>query len=288
MRRGGAVWRALAASCVLILCAVPAKAVAAHGLVTGFVDAENLYGSADPSVRATWLNRTVESGAGIVRLHVFWSVVAGATPPPDPMNPASGSYEFSATDRAVRDAEARGLSVLAHGHRSAGLGGGPGAPRPPLRQEAGSPIPPVLADFMRAVAARYSGGFDPAGPDPTLPPVQALQVWNEPNLSGQLSPQSEGTTAISPGYYREMLNASYGAVKAVDPQNARRHRRDRSLWRSSRWQPGEAGGVLATDALRDGREEEAQEEAQGQTRRQGRRLPGEFRRARPPPDQHKC
>ena len=71
---------------------------------------------------------------------------------------------------------------------------------------------------MRAVAARYSGGFDPPGPAPTLPAVQALQVWNEPNLSGQLSPQYEGTTAISPGYYREMLNASYAAVKAVDPQ----------------------------------------------------------------------
>ena len=72
---------------------------------------------------------------------------------------------------------------------------------------------------MRAVAARYSGGFDPdgGGPAPTLPAVQALQVWNEPNLSGNLTPQYEGTTAISPGYYREMLNASYAAVKAVAP-----------------------------------------------------------------------
>ena len=92
-----------------------------------------------------------------------------------------------------------------------------GAPAP-LPAGTWKPNPSDLADFMRAVAARYSGGFDPAGPAPTLPPVQALQVWNEPNLSGQLSPQSEGTTAISPGYYREMLNASYAAVKAVDPQ----------------------------------------------------------------------
>ena len=118
----------VAASCVLILCAVPAKAVAAQGLVTGFVDAESLYGSADPSVRATWLNRTVESGAGIVRLHVFWSVVAGATPPPDPTNPASGSYEFSATDRAVRDAEAGGLSVLLTVTGAPAWAEGPGRP----------------------------------------------------------------------------------------------------------------------------------------------------------------
>ena len=71
---------------------------------------------------------------------------------------------------------------------------------------------------MRAVAARYSGGFDPDGPGPaTLPAVQALQVWNEPNLSGLSTPQYEGTTAVSPGHYREMLNAAYAAVKAVDP-----------------------------------------------------------------------
>src|SRR4051812_24344685 len=109
MRRR-AVRRAVAATCLLLLCVLPPEAVAAHGLVTGFVDADNLYGSADPTVRATWLNRTVDSRAGIVRLHVFWSAVA--TPPPDPTNPGSGSYDFAATDRAVRDAEARGLSVL--------------------------------------------------------------------------------------------------------------------------------------------------------------------------------
>ena len=55
------------------------------------------------------------------------------------------------------------------------------------------------------------------GPAPPLPAVQALQVWNEPNLSQYLAPQYQGPTAVSPGQYREMLNASYAAVKAVDP-----------------------------------------------------------------------
>src|SRR4051794_20757286 len=165
MRRRGAVRRAIVASCVLLSCVVPAKAVAAHGLVTGFVDAENLYGSADPAERATWLNRTVESGAGIVRLHVIWANVAGATPPPDASNPGSGSYDFSLTDRAVRDAEARGLAVLltvtgapswAEGSGRSGLAS-PGSWRP---------SPTALADFMRAIAGRYSGGFDPDGGGP--------------------------------------------------------------------------------------------------------------------------
>ena len=217
MRWGGLVQRSILAIGLSVLCVLPADASAKRVLETGFVDAGGLYESPDAGERATWLDRSVDAGAGIVRLHVFWAAVAGATPPPDPTNPGGGSYEFSATDRAVRDAESRGLSVLLTVTGAPAWAEGPGrlssAP-------AGSwkPNPSDLAAFMRAVAARYSGGFDPPGPDPMLPPVQALQVWNEPNLSGQLSPQYDGTTAISPGYYREMLNASYGAVKAVAPR----------------------------------------------------------------------
>ena len=120
--------------------------------------------------------------------------------------------------------------------------------------------------------------------------MQALQVWNEPNLSGQLSPQSEGTTAISPGYYREMLNASYAAVKAVDPQMlvvtagtapygdppGGNRVRPVEFWQQT---------LCATAGKKKHKKKQTKRR---QTRRQGRRLPGEFRRARPPPDQHKC
>ena len=49
---------------------------------------------------------------------------------------------------------------------------------------------------MQAVAARYSGGFDPdgAGGEPPLPAVQALEVWNEPNSSDWINPQFQGKT----------------------------------------------------------------------------------------------
>src|SRR5512132_3918062 len=89
----------------------PVVAPAKHGLVTGFVGGNALY-SADPAERATWLDQAVESRAGIVRLGVGWAGVAGPQPPLDPSNPASASYDFSAIDAAVRDAEARGLTVL--------------------------------------------------------------------------------------------------------------------------------------------------------------------------------
>jgi hypothetical protein len=208
---------AIVATCVLVVCALPAGASAKRGLETGFVDSGGLYESPDAGERATWFDRSVDAGAGIVRLHVFWAAVAGATRPPDPTNPGAGSYDFSATDRAVRDAKSRGLSVLLTVTGAPVWAEGPGRPSS-APQGSWKPNPSDLADFTRAVAARYSGSFDPPGPDPTLPPVKALQVWNEPNLSGYLSPQYEGTTAISPGYYREMLNVSYGAVKAVAPR----------------------------------------------------------------------
>ena len=83
-----------------------------------------------------------------------------------------------------------------------------------------NPSPSALGDFMRAVASRYSGNFDPdgAGPQPTLPAIQELQIWNEPNLDLFLTPQFQGGTPVSPDHYREMLNAAYDGIKAVNPK----------------------------------------------------------------------
>jgi hypothetical protein len=72
---------------------------------------------------------------------------------------------------------------------------------------------------MHALAVRYSGGFDPdgAGGSPALPAIQAIQVWNEQNLPVYLTPQYQGDTPFAPDHYRQMLNASYSAIKAVNP-----------------------------------------------------------------------
>ena len=142
-----------------------------------------------------------------------------AISPPDPTNPGSASYDFSGIDAAVRDAEARGLIVLLNIHSAPAWAEGPGRP-PSAAPGTWNPSPSDLADFLRAVASRYSGGFDPdgLGPAPQLPAVQALQVWNEPNFPSYLTPQYQGGTALSPAHYREMLNTAYAAVKAVDPK----------------------------------------------------------------------
>ena len=117
----------------------------------------------------------MKAGAGIVRLDFYWSAIAaGPTPPVDPSNPGSASYDFSTLDPAVSDAEARGLSVMLSVTHAPTWAEGPGR-APAAYLGTWDPSPSALGDFMRAVASRYSGNFDPdgAGPQPTLPDVQA-------------------------------------------------------------------------------------------------------------------
>jgi hypothetical protein len=216
---GGRFGRAalLAAALMLGVLAGPGVASARGGLLTGFSD--GLYLSANPAERATWLDRTVDSNAGIILVGVSWSNIAGSARPLDPSNPASASYDFSRIDGAVSDAEARRLRVLLTIFDAPIWAEGAGR-SPSALAGTWKPNPSDLADFAQAVASRYSGRFDPDGPGPAppLPSVQALEIWNEPNLNGFLTPQYEGATAVSVDLYRKMLNASYAAVKAVSPQ----------------------------------------------------------------------
>jgi hypothetical protein len=211
----------LAALGLLALLALPSAAPAQRGLVTGA--SSSYYQSGDATTRAFWLDRTVESGAGLVRLAISWpslSLGGYAGPePPNPANPGSAFYDFSSIDPVVRDARARGLAVLLTVSGAPAWAEGPGRPAN-ARPGAWRPNPSDLANFSQAVAARYSGGFDPDGPGaaPPLPAVQAIQIWDEPNQDYWLAPAYQGTTAVSPDHYRLMLNASYPAVKAVNPQ----------------------------------------------------------------------
>src|SRR4029453_8144208 len=133
----------------------------------------------------------------------------------NPTDPAS--YNLTSVDRAVRDAAARGVQVLITVNSAPAWAEGAGRPASLPETSSWKPDPTALAQFMQAVAARYSGGFDPVGAGPPLPAVQALQVLNEPNQDAWLAPQFDGTSIIGPDQYRVLLNASYNAIKAVNP-----------------------------------------------------------------------
>ncbi len=204
----------LAACALLITMALPAGASAARGLVTGFSDADE-YQSATPAARALWLDRTVAAGAGIVRLGVEWPAITTPTKPLDPTNPGSASYDFSSIDPAVRDAAAHGLRILLSVNHAPAWAEGPNRPAS-AAPGTWQPNPADLADFMQAVAARYSGGFVPGSGSP-LPAVQGIEVWDEPNSGDWLNPQFTGTYFTGADLYRAMLDASYRAIKSVNP-----------------------------------------------------------------------
>ena len=208
----------LAISALLVVLTIPSAASATRPLTTGFEDGDQ-FQSADQAERAKWFDRTTDAGAGIVRLAVIWPAIAATGRPADPTNPGSTSYDFSSVDDAVRDAEARGLKVLLSVNGAPDYAEAPGRPSSVVSYS-WKPNPSDVADFMQAVAARYSGTFDPddAGPASQLPAAQAVEVWNEANSSDWLTPQYEGKTAVGPELYRAMLNASYNSVKSVNPQ----------------------------------------------------------------------
>jgi hypothetical protein len=203
----------LAIAALLAALALPSAASAARGLTTGFSASDQFQGQ-NTADRGLWLNRTADVGAGIVRLGVEWPGIA-PNRPPDPTNPGSTSYDWSSVDGAVRDAEARGLKVLLSVNHAPAWAEGPGRPSS-AAPGTWRPNPADLADFMRAVASRYNGSFDP-GAGGTLPAVQAIEVWDEPNSSDWLNPQFEGKNFTGADLYREMLNVSYKAIKDVFP-----------------------------------------------------------------------
>jgi hypothetical protein len=201
----------------LALCLAHApSANAARGMELGFYDGE--FNIGDDSIRTTSLDRAVQARAGWALIYTTWGGVApGGSAPPvgfDATNPADPNYNWDSIDAAVRDASARGLKVLLAITRAPAWAEGPGRPSqddaPPGTWK---PNAQALGDFTKAIATRYSGHF--AG----LPAVRYWQLWAEPNLGVNLSPQFEGNTAVGYGVYRPMLDAFYANLKAVSPQN---------------------------------------------------------------------
>jgi hypothetical protein len=200
---------------LLVDVALPPEASARRALTTGF---GNGYYQRDAPTRNLWLDRTVTAGAGMIKLDVAWWAMAPQRPT-EPADPRSEAYDFSGIDAAVRDAKARGIAVLLLVGGTPDWAQAPGRP-PGLSSISWNPNPSDLADFMRAVTARYTGNFDPdgSGPIPTLPAIDAVEIWNEPNAAGALSPQFDGKADAAAPIYRNMLNAAFDAVKAVNPR----------------------------------------------------------------------
>jgi len=180
-------------------------------LATGFLDPWSFRA---PDQAAAFDNAR-RAGATFVRILLNWPDVApgGSTMPPGfrPADPGDPRYQWATIDSEVRATAAKGFLPLIYVQGAPSWAQTGEIQRPsdgPVR-----PSPSALADFGSALATRYSGSN--AG----LPRVRYWQVWNEPNLSIELMPQSEGDRVVSPDWYRDMVNAMARAVHAVHPDN---------------------------------------------------------------------
>jgi Cellulase (glycosyl hydrolase family 5) len=144
------------------------------------------------------------AGASYVRLPVSWRAIAPATPPQGfvAADPTSPGYTWASMDTILGEAEAEGLTPIldinstpawAYRTKPNGVNGG-------------SPNVADLADFAAALATHYDGLTAGA------PAEHVFQVWNEPNLSTDMSP-------VSASAYRAMVNAVADGVHAIDPSN---------------------------------------------------------------------
>jgi hypothetical protein len=165
------------------------------------------------------------TGASVVRIPVEWRYIVSSSPPAgfDAVDPASPAYTFTAVDAAVRDTVAAGLTPLLVVTRAPAFAEAPGR-WPYAYPGSWAPSPVAFGQFATAVARRYDGRVpDPLQPGRALPRVRLLEAWNEPNLARYLEPQwvvEHGRwRPFSPLIYRQLLNAFFTAVKAVEPSD---------------------------------------------------------------------
>jgi Cellulase (glycosyl hydrolase family 5) len=138
------------------------------------------------------------AGAQYVRLTVRWSSIA-PNAPSDPADPTSAGYSWGTLDATVAAAEGAGLTPMLN------IGATPNwayAQRPD-GVNAGRPKIAALAQFATALATHYDGSAVGARV------ANVFEVWNEPNLSLDLSPAKASV-------YRKMVNAVAASVHAVD------------------------------------------------------------------------
>lgn len=207
---------AFVAAALLILVAAALLAAprseAAKRFDIGFADSG--YGVEGKSAKELKLTKT--TNADIIRVNMFWSLVA-PNEPADPRDPADPAYDFEQIDTAIAGAVENGFEVNLTVAAAPAWAEGPN--RPPDLEEfpSGSwkPDAEKFGDFAHAVAVRYSGGFEAGGE--TLPAIRYFEAWNEPNLSTYITPQWNGKENTASDLYAALLNAFYDEVKAVNP-----------------------------------------------------------------------
>jgi hypothetical protein len=175
--------------------------------------------------QAVFFRTLRELGVQIVRISSDWSVEAPRSNyrrPPSHFDATDPNEypraEMFNLDRAVRAASAAGLTV----DIDAGFYAPLWATRSTRVGSHANPYhhyvnPTMFAAYAAMLARRYDGHFTLAGEHRPLPRVDLFELWNEPNLAWDFSPQTIRGQPVSPEFYRRLVELAYPAIKRVNP-----------------------------------------------------------------------
>lgn len=137
-------------------------------------------------------------GVDTVQFGLDWRAVAPERPA-NPADPADPAYTWpQEVDTAVARAGPAGINVALLVSGSPGWANGG-------RSALHAPNPADYATFMAAASRRY-------------PTVRRWMVWGEPNRVDRFLPNEPGSP-VGARAYAKVLDAAYGALKAVSPRN---------------------------------------------------------------------
>ncbi|MBP1816477.1 VCBS domain-containing protein [Mycobacterium sp. OAE908] len=160
-----------------------ALAIDQRGTTVG-MNAQEMYGYTQSQTDKA-LDLLKADGVDTIRVLIPWTGVEAS----------NDVWTWSAVDRMVNSANARGMSVIGILNSPPDWAMVPGSPT-----LGGPPADPAeYAEFASMVATRYAGK------------VAAYEVWNEPNYYRFWEPTPD------PAAYTVILKAAYTAIKAADP-----------------------------------------------------------------------
>ena len=155
-----------------------------------------------------------DTGVTTTRVDLHWFAIAPSRPE-DPRDPSDPAYDWSRTDLIMQGLAERGITPIVSAYNTPAWASG-GQVDPGIVDNTLAPDPDDFADFMHALALRYSGAGVSPGGDP-LPEVRRFEIWNEPNLPGFLKPQFVDGAPAALDNYAAMVTAAYPAIKEANP-----------------------------------------------------------------------
>jgi hypothetical protein len=156
-----------------------------------------------------------QSKAKVTRFDILWSFVAPLRPA-NPGDPADPAYDWSRIDQVLIGFDEANITPIVSVYSTPAWAVAGRNRRVKTQYNPNAPNPGDFAQFMKAVATRYSGSYPnpnaAAGGPAVLPRVRHWEIWNEPNLKGFFS--FNGSSNLS--RYKTLVKRAYPQIKQAN------------------------------------------------------------------------